>query len=148
VDLNKLTLSDKILGATGILLLIDLLFLPWHKIEISILGFSDSESRTALQSPNSFWGILALLVTLAIVAVLIVTKFTSAKLPDLPISWNQAIFFASIAVLAFLLIKLVAETDYLGFGAWLGLLLAAGMVYGGFLKSKEPAEATGIGGLA
>jgi hypothetical protein len=144
VDLSKLTLSDKILGATGILLVIDLLFLPWHHISIDLGPFSASKSYSALSGTGQFWGFLALLLALAVVVVLGLIKFSSVKLPDLPIPLNQAIFYASIATLALLLIKLVTKTDYLGFGAYLGILLAAGMVYGGFLKSKEPAETSGL----
>lgn len=145
MDLNKLTLSDKILGGTGILLIIDLLFFPWHHISVDLgpLG-SVSQSYGALSTTNTFWAFLALLLTIAVVGVVAATRFSSAKLPELPVPLNQAIFYASIAVLALLLIKLVAKTDYLGFGSYLGILLAAGMVYGGFLKSKEPVETSGL----
>jgi hypothetical protein len=133
MDLSKLSLSDKIIGGTGIVLLIDLLFLPWHKID---LGFV-SASRSAIESPNSFWGVLALLVTLVVVGVIAVTRFTTTAMPDLPVPLNRAVFFATIVVLVLLLIKLVSETDYLGFGCYLAILLSAGMVYGGFLRSQE-----------
>jgi hypothetical protein len=142
---DKLTLSDKILGVTGILLVIDLLFLPWHHASISLgpLG-SYSKSYNAFGWTGGFWAVLAFLVTLAILAVVITTRFTTAKLPELPIPLNQAVFYASIAVLVLLVLKLVLKTDYLGYGAWLGILLAAGQTYGGFLKAKEPAESPGL----
>jgi hypothetical protein len=75
---------DWILGGTALVLVIDLLFFPWHKISIDFgpLG-STSSSRTALQSPNGFWGILAFLVAIAIVAVVIIRRLTTVKLPDL-----------------------------------------------------------------
>jgi hypothetical protein len=117
--------------------LIDLLFFPWHKIDLGIL----SVSRTAVQSPNSFWGVLAMLVALVVVAVIAVTRFTSTAMPDLPVPLSRAIFFGTIAVLALVLLKLVIETRSLGFGAYLAVLLAAGMVYGGFLRDKEPGAA-------
>jgi predicted membrane channel-forming protein YqfA (hemolysin III family) len=121
------------------------MFFPWHHISISFGGLgSVSESYSALSTTNTFWAFLALLLTIAIVGVVIATRFTSAKIPDLPVPLNQAVFYASLAVLALLLIKLVSETDYLGFGAYLGILLAAGQAYGGFLKSKEPVESSGL----
>lgn len=139
MDLTKLTLGDRIVAGTGIALVIDLLFLPWHNIDVGII----SVSRTAIQSPNGIWGILALLLALAMVAVVVVNRLTTTQLPDLPVPWTQAMFFAGIAVAALLVLKLLVETDFLGFGAFLGILLAAGMAYGAFLMGKEsgPAEA-------
>ena len=147
MDLNKLSLGDKIAAACGIVLFIDLIALPWHNIDLGIV----SASRKAIQSPNSFWGFLALLLAIAIVGAIIVRKLTTTKLPELPIPWSQAIFYGSIATLVILLIKLISETDYLGFGAYLGILLAAGMTYGGYLINQEGDTATGstgVGGMA
>ena len=146
MDLDKLSLSDKIIAATGIVLIIDLLFLPWHSID---LGF-ETFSRSAIESPNSFWGVLALLLAIAVVAVTLVRALKpETKLPDLPLSWDRAIFFGAVATLVLLLLKLLVETEFLGFGAWLGLLLAAGMTYGGYLKLQaDRAGSTGSPGVA
>ena len=140
MDLNKLTMGDKILGGAGILLFLDLLLFPWHSVDLGIITIN----RQATESPNGFWGVLALLLTIVIVAAIVVRRLTAAKLPELPIGWNQALFYGAIAVLILLFIKLISETSELGFGAWLGLLLAAAMVYGGFVLSKEPD--TGVAG--
>jgi hypothetical protein len=137
VDLNKLTMGDKIVAGTGLVLIISLLFFPWHSVSVEGFGFSQSFTASAIESPNGFWGILALLITIAIVGVVLAQKLGDVQLPDLPIPWNDAKFFATIAVLALLLIKLVVETDGLGWGCYLALLLAAGMVYGGFLIKQE-----------
>ena len=137
MDLSKLSLSDKVIGGAGIVLLIDLLFLPWH--HISARGHSISIH--AVESPNSFWAILALLLTIILIAVIALTRLSTTTMPELPVPLNRAIFFGTIAVLALLLLKLIIETRALGFGSYLGILLAAGMVYGGFLKSQEPAAA-------
>jgi hypothetical protein len=141
VDLNKLTLGDKIVAGTGIVLIISLLFFPWHSVTVEALGFSQSFTASAIESPNGFWGILALLITIAIVGVVLAEKLGNVQLPDLPIPWNDAKFFATIAVLALLLLKLVVETDGLGWGCYLAILLAAGMVYGGFLIKQDASSA-------
>ena len=134
MDLSKLSLSDKIVAACGLVLVIDLLFFPWHSVDLGIVSFT----RTAVESPNGFWGILGLLLTIAVVAITLVQVFSpDTKLPELPVTWKVAIFYGSAATLAVLFLKLVIETDSLGFGAWLGLILAGGMTYGGFLKFQE-----------
>ncbi len=141
MDLSKLSLSDKIIGGTGIVLIIDLLFLPWHSIDLG--AFGGSITRTAVQDPNAIWGIFALLLTIAIVAVVAVRALKpETTLPDLPVTWNQAIFYAAAATAALLLLKLVIETSQLGFGAFLGIILAGGMAYGGFLKFQDDKSAT------
>jgi hypothetical protein len=145
MDLEKLTLGDKIVGGTGIVLIITLLFLPWHSIDLG--PFGGSITRTAIQSPNGFWGILALLLAIAIVGVVAATRLGNVEMPELPIPLNQAIFYGSAATLALLLLKLIMETEALGFGAWLAILLAGGMTYGGFLISKDE-EASTAGGSA
>ena len=140
MDLDKLTLSDKIIAGTGIVLIIDLLFLPWHSVDVGPFG---DYTRSGVESPGSFWGILALLLTIVVVAATLVRVFKpETKLPDLPVTWVRAIFFGAAAVLALLVIKLITETDFLGFGAWLGLLLAAGMTYGGYLKFQADSTAS------
>jgi hypothetical protein len=146
MDLNKLSTGDKIAAACGIVLIIDLLFFPWHSIDTFVGTFT----RSAVESPNSFWGVLALLITIAVVAVIIVRKLTTAKLPDLPIPWPQALFYGAIAALALLVLKLIMETEALGFGSYIAILLAAGMTYGAFQISKEgdTAGPSGVGGVA
>lgn len=139
MDLSKLTQGEKVVGAAGVLLLIDLLFLPWHSIDLGIL----SVTRSAVESPNGFWGILALLVTVAMVAVVVVTRFTTTRLPDLPVPLGQAIFIGGLTVAGLLLLKLVVETEALGFGAWFGILLGGAMAYGGYLMRQEAGPLSG-----
>ena len=142
MDLSKLTMGEKIVLGAGALLLIDLLFLPWHREKVEVLGFSRTFTATGIESPNAFWGVLALLVTAAMVAVVVLTRFTAARLPVLPVPWSQAMFVAGIVVGALLLLKLVVETNSLGFGAGFGVLLGGAVAYGGFLMRKEAEAAS------
>ena len=142
MDLSKMRTPDWILGGCALVLIIDLLFFPWHKVDINLGPFGGgSYKRTGIQSPNSFWGILALLLAIAILAVVIVRRLTTAKLPDLPISWTDATFYGAIATLALLVLKLIIETSSLGFGSYFGILLAAGMVYGAFASKQADSTA-------
>jgi hypothetical protein len=140
VDLNKLTMGDKIVAGTGIGLFISLLFFPWHNIDF---GFGASFSRSGVQSPNAIWGWLALLLAIALAGSILAEKLGGVSLPDLPVPWHDARFYGAIAVIALLLLKLLLEFDFLGFGAWLSILLGAGMAYGGFLIKQEGPASTG-----
>ncbi len=138
MDLKKLSLGERILGAAGILLLIDLLFLPWHHLSVGIQGISIiTVNRSGVSSPHAFLGLLAVLVTAALVAHVVVSEFTKLQLPTLSVSWGQVDLIGAAAVAALLLLKLVLKTDFLGFGAWLGLILAGVLLYGAILRLRE-----------
>jgi hypothetical protein len=139
VDLSRLTLGDKIIAGTGIVLVITLLFLPWHSVDLG--PFGGAYTRSAIQSPNSIWGILALLLTIAVLLAALLPKLSEVKVPDLPIPLPDAVMYASFAVVALLLLKLLVETEALGFGAFLAIILAGGMAFGAF-RSRQEAGAT------
>ncbi|HEY3239212.1 MAG TPA: hypothetical protein VGL92_06605 [Acidimicrobiia bacterium] len=135
---KKLSLGERILGGAGVFLILDLLFLPWHRISVGIPGIARiTESRSGLQSPNGFLGLLAFLVVAALVAHVVISEFTKMELPEIPVSWGQADLLGAAGVAVLLLLKLVMETDFLGFGAWLAILAAGVLVYGGFLRNQE-----------
>ena len=133
MDLRNLSLGERIMSLAGVLLVIDLLFLPWHRIELGI----GTVSRSGLQSPNGFLGLLAALLAAAIVVRVIVSEFTTIELPHLPVSWERADLIAAAAVAALLMLKLVLETSFLSIGAWLAIPLAAALLYGGYQRSRE-----------
>lgn len=139
MDLSKLTNAEKIIGSVGIVLIIDLLFLPWHDFgdELGIAASFVDSTRTAVQDPHGGYAIVALLVTLVMVLQIVLTKLTSVELPKIPVPWSQVHLIGGFVVAGLLLLKLLVETSVLGFGAWLGILLGGGLAYGGFLRGKE-----------
>ena len=137
MDLKKLSPGQRIMSLAGLLLLVDLLFLPWHRISIGIGTFGFTSSRTGLQSPNGFLGLMAALVAVAIVARIVLSEFTAVKLPTLPVGWERAELLAGAAVVALVVLKLLLETSYLSIGAWLAVPLAAAVLYGGYQRSRE-----------
>ncbi|MEA2685610.1 MAG: hypothetical protein QOE93_805 [Actinomycetota bacterium] len=141
MDFNKVTQGERIVLIAGILLIIDLLVLPWHNIE---LGGLVDVNRTGVQSPNAFYGVLALIITLVMVGVIVATKLANANLPDLPVPWGQVHMIGGIVVFALVLLKLIVETNFLGFGAYLAVLLAAAVAFGGYSIRKESATTGGL----
>jgi hypothetical protein len=141
MDLKKLSLGQRIMSVAGVLLLLDVLVLPWHRISIGAGVFGINVNRTGVQSPNGFYGLLIALVALAVVARIGLSEFTSVELPKLPVTWERADLIAGVAAAALVLIKLIAETSYLSIGAWLAVPMAGALAYGGYLRSREAPSA-------
>lgn len=139
MNLTKLTLGERIVLAVGALLIVDLLFLPWYSVDFGGLITGIDTTRTAVQSPNSGYGLIALIVTVVMVGQIVASKLMSARLPDPPIPWSQIHLIAAALVLGVLVGKLIAETDFLGFGAYLGLALGAALAFGGYTIMQEGA---------
>ncbi len=144
MDFKKLSQGERIVLIAGVLLILDLLIFPWHNIDLAGLI---SVKRTGVQSPNAFYGVLALIVTLVMVGQIVAAKLANVTLPDLPVPWSQVHLIAGIVVFALLLLKLIVETDFLGFGAYLGVVLGAAVAFGGFTIRKEAGATGGLGGL-
>lgn len=152
MDLNKLTLGDKIMGVSGILLLI-FSFFPW-------LGFSYGP----FSASGSAWKFtlcwIAVILGVACV-VYVVLKMREVPLPELgSVKWGHIILGIAIASFVFILIKVIVGpgtggVDISGsgvskerkIGIFLGLLSSAGLVVGAFLNSREAGELPGsLGG--
>jgi hypothetical protein len=131
--LSRLNKGEQFVVVAGALLLLSLLSFPWHRVAIAG-PFGGTIRRTGLQSPNALQGTLAFLVTVGMVAQVVMTRFTNQKVNPALARLQPA---AGLAVVGLLAWKLAAETTYLSVGAYLGILLAGALAYGGFLMAKE-----------
>ena len=129
MDLKELTPGEKMVVIGGAVLALDLAFFPWHDLILV--------TRTAIENPNSFWGAMALMLTVTLVVAVAVGRFGSGRRPDLPVPWPQAIFLGGCAVAALVLVKMALETRQLAFGAWLGAVLSVVVAYGGYVMRQE-----------
>jgi len=127
VNFSTLSRGEKVVVRVGAGLLVDMLFFPWHRVPPGL-------TRTAIQSPNSLQGTIAFLLVVAMVAQNLMARSSSSS-PNLTLVRLQPV--AGAAVLALLVWKLTLLALYLSVGAYLGLALAAGLAYGGFLVGKE-----------
>lgn len=139
MDLSRLSQGERIVLVAGVLLIIDLLFLPWHSVDLpgAAEALGVDTTFTAVQAPNAFYGIVALILTLVMVVQIVLAKLTTVALPDPPVPWAQIHVSAGITVAIMLVIKLIVETDSLGFGAFLGVLLGLTVAFGGYSISQE-----------
>ena len=142
MDLNKLSLGDRIVAGAGIVEILLLFIVPWHSVEV----FGETFTLKPLEGDGDAvaWpAAIALIVLIALIAVVLIRKLApQVNLPELPIAWNQAIFYAAVAVPVLLFLKLILQTDSLSFWAYILILIGAGIAYGGFLISKEPETST------
>lgn len=121
---------------SGVLLVLDLVLLPWHRVSIGLGSLPGIHvDSSGIESPDAALGILALLLAAALVVQLLVAKLTGSRLPQLPEAWGRVApgrlqLLAGSAVVGLLLVKLFLNTDFLGAGSWLGVLLAGSLAYG------------------
>lgn len=134
--LSDFSRSEKITGVAGVLLLIGIFAFPWYYVSIAGVNVGGhtfggaSYSSNVLGGPGSFFSIIALIVLIALLAELVISRFTSVQLPELPISWGAAELYAAIAVLALLVIKILFHIGNFGWGFYVNMLLAIVLVYG------------------
>src|SRR4029079_3641974 len=122
-------------------------FLPWYGVDVSIPGLGTrSYSRSGWD--YFLFGIIPLMLAIAMVVVIALSRFSETKLPDPPLPWGQIHLIAGCIAGALVLLKIVIGDDVGAFdldrkcGIFLAFLATLGLAAGGFLKSKEPADAS------
>ena len=140
---GALSIGEKVIIIAGSILFIDG-FLPWYSVDFGPLG---SITRSGWQSPGAIWSMLAIVIGLAMAAVVVLKGLTEVEIPDNVggQSWPKILLGGGVAALALVLIKLLNESSFLGFGFYLGIIAAAALAVGGFLMFREE-QAAGLSG--
>ncbi len=145
---QKMPLGEKIIVPAAVLLLIDS-FLPWYHASVSlgVLG-SVSISRSGWQSPGALWSILAMVLGLVMAATIVVSRFTTMKMPALPagVTWARVQLGLGVAAAVFVLLKIVNESSSMSYGFFIGIICVAALVAGGGLLFQTEREGTPGGG--
>ena len=129
MDFSKLSREDWMVGGGGILLIIFLFTLPFY----SSYGFTFA----ATSSPASIWGILALILTLVVVADWALALFSpETQLPTSPLGRELTRASLAAVVVLFLVIKLLLHTGYLGWGCFVDIIVAVVVVYGTWMIAQ------------
>ena len=142
MDLSKLSQGEKAIAGSAVVLLIAS-FLPWFKLDLGIA----EPSRNGWGNVLSMLGIL---VGLVMLLQIVLAKFTTTKLPTPPVPWGRVHLILGVAAFALILLQAVVGDSVLGvdldraFGLFIGVLAAAGLAYGGFVRSKEPEVTPGF----
>lgn len=143
MNLNRLTLGGRIVAIAGLLLFVDSL-LPWFRACVNFGAFGGK----VCGSHNGWDNALSLIATLLAIAlvVLVVLDLAGTTLPPLgTISWGMIqLGVAALAALFVLLQVIVGDHGVSrSFGAYIGIVLAAALVYGAYLRSREVTPAAG-----
>jgi hypothetical protein len=152
LDINKLNTGEKVIGISGILLLI-FSFFPW--LGFSVGPFSESKSAWTF---TLCWLAVVLGV---LMAGYVIAKAAGVDMPDLGnVRWAHILLGVAIVVFLFILIKVIVGPSTGGvdisgsgvskdrkIGIFLGLLASIGLVAGAYLNAKETGDLPGsIGG--
>jgi hypothetical protein len=146
VDLSKFSRDDLIIGGLALLLLIDLLFLPWFDVSVGNGLVSISVTSTATGDPDAIWGILAALVTTALILDLALDRLGVTELPAIGGSRANTRFILAVVAIGLLAVKFILNLDHfsdLGFGFWAAVVLGGGLI---FVALQARTAETGVGG--
>ena len=135
MDFSKLRREDWMVLGGGIVLIIGLFAFAWY----SDSGFT----AAATSSPYAIWGILALIVTIAIVADYALALFSpQTVLPTSKYGRDLTRVGACALLLLFLFIKFIAHVGSFGWGFFVDIILA-GVVAAGCWLILARSGATG-----
>lgn len=135
--LKGLSQGEQIVLIGGLLLIADLLFVPWHSADIPEgLEIAFDATRTGVQPPNPGYGVAAVVLTSVMIVQIVLATLLAVRLPAPGLPWEQVHLIAGIFVAVVLVIKLARETELLGFGAYSGVLAGVLVAYGGFRISQ------------
>lgn len=152
MDLTKLTMSDKVIAGSGVVLFIASFF-NWLGAKIDLGPNSVSDSKGAWSFTLTLFAVLIGIAMVAVVAL----KASDVKLPDLGgASWGQVLLIAGAVAFAFVLIKIITGAGGLpdgvdktrGIGIFIGLIATGGLAYGGYLRVQEEKGAGSAGPTA
>src|SRR5664279_4946366 len=119
MNTSNFTRDDWIIGGVALLLVIDLLFLPWF--DISAGPFSIS--LTATDAPSGWTGLLAVLAAVLLIADLAIERMSpQTTLPSVNGSRTETRFVLACVAAVFVFLKFVFNIHFsdFGFGFWLG----------------------------
>jgi hypothetical protein len=131
-DLRTLSTGTKILLVAGILLLIDT-FLAWQEVSVEVSGV---EIASASQNAwNGFWGVVMGIALIALL-VWVALQLFEVDLPDLNIPETTVTAGLAGIVFVFALLKNLID-DYSTWASYVGVVLAAGVAVGAWLRMQE-----------
>lgn len=124
MSVENVSREDWTIGGLALLLVIDLLFLPWF----SVPGLSFN----ATGSFDGWTAVIAVLVCIAIIVDLAIERLSpQTTVPSLGSGRTETRFILACVAAFFVLLKFVLHIhlSYMGFGFWAAVVLTVALVY-------------------
>jgi hypothetical protein len=132
VNLENVTREDWTIAVLALLLALDLLFVPWFSVSVSVGSLIFSASSTAVQAPDGWLGVIAVLASLAVIADLAIERLSPRTgLPVLGGSRASTRFALAVVAAVCVALKFLLHVHftYFAFGFYAAVVLAAALVY-------------------
>jgi hypothetical protein len=139
MSLDNMSRDDWIVGGLALLLVIDLLFLPWFTVSANIGIVSVSASSTATGAPDGWLGVLAVIAAIALLVDLVVERLSpQTQMPMIGGSRSQTRLVLAGITAVFVLLKFLFHIhfSYFGFGFWAAVVLTAGLLFSALRVSR------------
>ena len=142
MDFSKLRREDWMVLGGGIVLIIGLFVFSWYSV--------DGATAAATSAPYAIWGILALIVTIVIVADYALALFSpQTVLPTTKYGRDLTRVGACALLLLLLFIKFLAHVGWFGWGFFVDIILAGVVTAGAWAvlaRGGATGSAPGAGG--
>jgi hypothetical protein len=133
-----------LVGGCGVMAVLALL--PWHTYAISVEGAGSFRlDRTGVESPGENLGRATLFLSAVLVALVAWVMAARGSRPDLDVQAERPLLLLSLVIAGALATKLLRDTDFLGTGAWVALVLGA-VVAGAGVTLRRTGASVGPGG--
>jgi len=132
-----LSAGERTVVIAGLLLVADLLFLPWYDIDLGSLDDAVDTTATGVQQPYAGYGIAAVVLTAVMIVQIVLARMASVRMPEMPVPWSQIHLILGIFVAVVIVIKLVRLTESLAYGAYSAILAGILIAYGGYRITSE-----------
>lgn len=142
-SIETISRDEGILAGLGVLLVLDLLFLPWYGITVTAGAVSVSISNTATGPPSGWLGVLALLLVLALLVDIAIERLSPhTQVPAIGTSRATTRYVLAVVAVALLGLKLVLHLGSAGeLGFWGAVVLGGGLVWAAYsLRELEAAR--------
>jgi hypothetical protein len=138
-DPGRLRRGEWLAGAGGLLLFLALFFFKWYGASASLGGLTFSDSANGWHSHTALRWFVLLTILAALALVVVTATQQTPAMPSTIAPVTTAIAFLTTLLLAYRVV--IDEPGPNGLvevrvGAWIGLLAAALVTYGGFLSMR------------